>query len=184
MVRALKTGAVIEPRCMGSLIILPAKQAEHYGDYDYRDIYGANTILLQLGEVAFLAVLDDSCAALNLFSNQMKRITGPLSPIQLREVISHLAFLNIKLKYRPTFSTKVNPSECRVYIAAHIPDSLELEEYTAEEFGEYLYSNVSQINIPELLDNMENIKLGYYHFLFDENGKFIENSMDILDESK
>ena len=170
IVRAIKTGVSIENECLGSFCVLPAEVAEHYESYDYRDVYSANTILLRIGDIAFFAVLDDSCAALHFFSKHFKRITAPLSPLQLREVLSHFTLLNYKLKYRPVYFTKVDPNSGEIIIGAELPESMELEEHTCEEFGKIMYACVSDmieiIENPELSSNIENIKKGRYRFLF------------------
>ena len=81
IVRAIQTGTSIENECFGTTAILPAKVSDLYSNYDYRDTYAANTILLRINDIAFLSVLDDSCAAAHFFSGHFKRITGPLSPM-------------------------------------------------------------------------------------------------------
>jgi hypothetical protein len=186
IVRAIQTGAHIENECFGTTAILPAKVSDLYSRYDYRDTYGANTILLRIGDIAFLSVLDDSCAAAHFFSGHFKRITGPLSPIQLREVLSHLTLLNLKLKYRPEYQTKLDPQTGEVSIIATLPDKMELEEHTKEELGEILYSNVSEyaksMKSPDEEFNESNIRNGNYHFLFDEKGEFVANSMELAKE--
>lgn len=183
MIRAIQTGASIDNQCLGTFSILPAKVADHYGNYDYRDVYGANTMLLRIDDIAFCAVLDDSCAAHNFFSNYWEEINGALSPIQLREVLAHLTLLNRKLKYRPSFSTNLDTQTGELTINANIPETLELEVYTSEELGETLYAMVSEmieaINHPELINNIDNIKKGHYRFLFDKTGKFDTRSMDL-----
>jgi len=184
MVTALKNGNSISRECLGSLLVLPAKLSENYHDFDYRDIYEANTILLRMGDIAFLAVLDDSCAASNFFQNHFEKIDGPLSPIQLRETLSHLTLLNFKLKYRPQYGTKIDTNENKVTIVAELPEKLELDDFTSSEFGEILYSNtyemIEKINDERLNKNIENLKAGYFRFLFDENGKFMNNCMEIV----
>lgn len=185
MVRAVQSGASIEEDCLGSTAVLPATLADHYDNFDYRDTYAANTVLLRVADVAFVAVLDDSCAALNLFSDHFRRITGALSPIQLREVLTHLTLLNIKLKYRPRYLTKLDPRSGRVTICAILPETLEIKEHTREEFGEILYANVSEyvakIRSPDPHFNAKNVRSGNYHFLFDERGKFLTNSMERIE---
>lgn len=184
MVRAIQTGISISNECIGTTFVLPAKTAEHLDAYDYRDIYAANTILLRINDIAFIAVLDDSCAAMNFFSEHFKRLTSPLSPIQLREVLSHLTLLNYKLKYRPSYSTKLDATSGEVFIAAELPETLELEAHTRDELGEILYANVSkyvgEMPCSDTNFTKENILKGSYHFLFDENDKFISNSMDLI----
>jgi hypothetical protein len=189
MIRALQNGVSISNECLGSLVVLPAKTAEHLDKYDYRDVYAANTILLRINDIAFVAVLDDSCATLNFFSEHFKRLSEPLSPIQLREVLSHFTLLNSKLKYRPVYKTKIDPSTGEAVIIAQLPESMELESHTREEFGEILYANVEEYvdKMPssDISFTKENVLNGCYHFLFDENKKFISNSMDLIEmESK
>lgn len=181
MVRAELNGVEIHPDCYGSTIILPAKTGDHIEKYDYRDVYAANTILIRINDIAILSVLDDSCASSHFFSGHLDRITGQLSPIQLREVLSHLTLLNYKLKHRPKYYTRLSPTG-RVSIYAELPESMELEDHTREELGEILFANVFQYVEAGISDEegftSENIRKGGYHFLFNENGDFIENSME------
>jgi|TARA_R110002072_G_C7951147_1_gene533204 hypothetical protein len=181
MVRAIQGGVHIQPECFGTLLVLPAKTAEHIENFDYRDVYAANTILLRVGEVAFLAVLDDSCAASNFFSDHSKRLTGALSPLQLREVISHLTLLNLKLKWRPRYYTKAIRGE--FFICADLPEKMEINSHSREELGEIIFSNVSEymevVESGDLKFTKENVLSGNYHFLFDEKGRFINESMDL-----
>jgi hypothetical protein len=179
------TGAKIDANCFGTTIVLPAKESEYFQSYDYRDTYLANTLLLRIGYVAFLAVLDDSCASAHFFSNHLKRINAPLSPIQLREVLSHLTLLNSKLKYRPSYYTVTNSISNEVSISANLPERMELENHTRKEFGEILYANVSKyvenIETQDKYFNADNIRNGMYHFLFDENGEFIKKSLEPIE---
>ncbi len=183
VIRAIQTGISIDNQCLGTFSILSAKTGDHCGNYDYRDVYGANTMLLRINDVAFCAVLDDSCAAHNFFSSYWEKINGALSPIQLREVLAHLTLLNRKLKYRPSFSTRLDTQTGELTINADLPETPELEEYTSEEFGETLYGMASEmieaIDHPELTINIDNIKKGHYRFLFDKEGNFDSRSMDL-----
>lgn len=185
MVRATQNGVSISNECLGTTFVLPAKTAAHLDNYDYRDTYAANTILLRINDIAFFSVLDDSCAALNFFSGHIRRLTAPLSPIQLREVLSHLTFLNYKLKYRPSYHTKIDPGTGDVSIAANLPERLELEKYSRKEFGDILYANVSEyvnkMPSPDKNFTKDNIIKSNYQFLFDENGEFLTNSMDLIE---
>jgi hypothetical protein len=180
--RAVKTGANLNPNCFGTTLVLPAKESDNYQNIDYRDTCSANTVLLRVGEVAFLTVLDDSCASSHFFSNHLKKINAPLSPIQLREVLSHLTLFNSKLKYRPSYFTAVDSNNIKVSIFADLPNSMELESHTKEELGEILYANVSEfiekIDTPDENFTAENIRRGMFNFLFNEDGKFIKNSLE------
>lgn len=59
MARALITNVIIEPECIGTLLLWPAKQAEHIRDFDFKDNFDPNTILLRIGGVVIIAILDD-----------------------------------------------------------------------------------------------------------------------------
>lgn len=115
------------------------------------------------------------------FFDHSKRLTGPLSPLQLREVISHLTLLNWKLKWRPRYYTKAIRGE--FFICADLPEKMEINPHSREELGQIIFSNVSEyIEVVESRDpefTKENILSGNCHFLFDEKGTFINESMDI-----
>lgn len=187
LIRAIQSDIAISHDCLGTVLVLPAKQVNHIDNYDYRDVYAANTTLLRIDDIAFLAVLDDSCASAHFFRGQLERIKGPLSPLQLREVLSHLTLLNFKLKYRPTYHTKFDSVSGNFFISAELPEKMELDNHTSEEFGEILYANVADFveNMPHNDSSFteENVRRGFYHFLFDEKGNFLYHSMNLIDET-
>lgn len=184
LIRTLKTNIEFDERCFGSMIILPAATSPNYSQFDFSDTYASNTILLRIGDVAIVAVLDDSCASTHFFMPFIKKISGPCSPIQLREVLAHLTLINSKLKYRPRFFTKFERFNQNISISTELPENIEMDEFTQEEFGEILYSKVSdfigKIVSPEgHLVTEEIIKSGTYRFLLTPEGDFIANSMDL-----
>lgn len=184
MVRAVMAGHYIEPECFGSTFVFSAKDTNLQSGFDYRDMYIANTILLKLGDIAFIAVLDDSCYAANFFSDQTERISGPLSSLQLLEVLSHLTLINMKMKERPVYHTKVDPTNGEVSIGAKMPKNVELADFESSEFGEILFASIypyiGKIGTEDGLVTEDMIRSGHYRFLFDEQGKFVEDSMDTL----
>jgi len=184
LLRTLKTGVEMDERCLGSTIVLPAKVEQHYPQFDYCDTYASNTILLRIGDVAIVSVLDDSCASSYFFKPYLDKINGPCSPLQLREIMSHLTLLNNKLKYRPRFFSKFNRLQQEVSIYTDLPDVVELDKFTDEEFGEILFSKVSdyigKVISPDGEFNEQNVKSGKYHFLLGLDGNFIANSMEPL----
>ena len=66
--RSFYTKPELSKNVIGSLLILPTKTSKHYESYDYRDLYYAKTMFIQLGEIAFITVLNDSCASLSFVS--------------------------------------------------------------------------------------------------------------------
>jgi hypothetical protein len=91
---------------------------------------------------------------------------------------------NLKLKRRPSYHTIFDATLGEIFIDAQLPECMELEEYSREELGEILYANVSdyvnKIPTPDKNFTKENIVRGAYHFLFDEKGDFMFNSMDLV----
>ncbi|WP_415885000.1 hypothetical protein ACMXYO_10085 [Neptuniibacter sp. QD37_6] len=186
MVRAIKTGINIDPKCFGSLCILPAKTLKDRGDFDYKDMFISNTVLLQIEDIAFIAVLDDCCAALNVFGQQLHKISGKLSPIQIREVMSHFAYINLLLKERPVFQTVWRFDESEFVITAEIPEKCELDYDIETRMEDILAFNMHdffgkiQFKNGELF-SLESIEKGKSGFLFDERGDFVSDSMDTLE---
>lgn len=182
LIRTLKTGAEFDDHCYGSMIILPASVSSNYSQFDFCDTYASNTIMLRIGDVAIVSVLDDSCASSYFLQPYIKNITGHCSPLQLREVLAHLTLINNKLKYRPRFFTRFNRFKQSISIYTELPETMELDDYTNDEFGEILHSKISdffgKIICPNGNFTEENVKSGNYKFLFDLDGNFIPNSME------
>ncbi len=182
--RAFYTNVDLNKKALGSFLVLPAKVARHFENYDYADMYHARTILLRLEDIAFISVLNDSCGAINLAMHLIKKITGSLSPIQLREIFGRLAFGNIYLQERPSFFSDVNIKSGKIKISAYSPSKTSIGKYDPEEFGALLYFCCRDFFPSESTDQnnyiLQNLKLGKYTFLIDENEKFISTSMDLI----
>jgi hypothetical protein len=103
--RSFYTGAELDPTVLGSLLILPAKTGTAFGDFDYRDMHHGRTVLLRLGKIGIVSVLNDSCAAWNVLKGLLEKLNGPLSPSQFKELMAHMAFINLRLKERPVPSS-------------------------------------------------------------------------------
>jgi len=99
--RSVYTGAEVEPAVLGSLFVFETRK-EGFEPFDYADV-SSGALMIRLGSLGIVAVLNDASAALNLESQVLfPSISGPLSPMQLREVLARVAYLNLRLKYRPT----------------------------------------------------------------------------------
>ena len=105
--RAFYTGCDVEREVLGTILVLPAKVRPHLESFDYGDITGAQTVLLRINETAIIAVLNDSQAALTIYYDELDKIGGPLSPLQLREIAARFASINVQLAERPKFSSRV-----------------------------------------------------------------------------
>jgi hypothetical protein len=142
VVRSFDTGALLEPGVMGSLLVLVAQTGTAYGDFDFKDLYGPKTMILRLGEVAFVVALADACIALNMMSyiaGKIDSVKGVLSPGQLREVTAHMAFLNLHLRERPQFSSLFQGQEGRYIIQAKVPKMLALGPTQPSDLGSVMY---------------------------------------------
>lgn len=179
--RSFYTGAQFTEEAMGSIYFGAAKIISGHESFDYFDLYDARSVMIRLDDVFFVAVLNDSNAAYSKFvqAGYAGRITGALSPLQLREVFSHFAFINSKLKYRPVFSTQFDQNS-KLTIVGQRPSSIELE-YAAGDIAEIFYACVapivSRLTQPNAQDMLLQIKAGRWTFLFDESGHFLENQV-------
>jgi hypothetical protein len=79
--------------------VLPAKVRPHFEGFDFIDLTAAQTMLLCIGDVAIIAVFNDSQAALSVANEDLdSKIGGPLSPVQLRELTARLASINLQVE--------------------------------------------------------------------------------------
>ena len=178
--RSFYTMCPMDPKVHGSLLVLPAQTQDHYEHFDYGDLYFAKTVLLRLGDAAFITVLNDSCAAWNVCQATLERITGALSTLQLRELTAHFAFVNLNLKDRPTYYSGTDATGV-LRMSASLPDHVNFEDPLNVTLGTVVYGLCKEIistlkNADE--DNLhDHVKQGRYTFLFDSEGRFIQNSM-------
>ncbi|WNG44874.1 hypothetical protein F0U60_12805 [Archangium minus] len=131
LARSFFTESIIEKGAMGSLLILPAERAdEMFRPFDFADFYGPNSILLRLDDVCFVAVLDDGCGVNNFYLEHIQRVSAPLLPVQLREVLGEMSCIAANLKERPTFHSRFEGS--RHIIGAQTPARPELRNPLVE----------------------------------------------------
>ncbi len=180
--RSPYTGCVLNRTALGSFFLFPAESPPGGESFDYVDLYAAQTVLVRLGDIACVCVLNDSCAAMNFLHEDFKRISGPLSPLQLREWMARAALINIKLKRRPRFVSTFNEQTGECAISADLPEKPELEPWSPAEFGALHYAACK--DILALMDNSDieaikkHVQDGRYTFLFDDEGRFRTNSME------
>lgn len=179
--RAFYNGSKFDVTALGSFVLLPCKEDDLIGQFDYADLTEAQTVLLRVGDIAFLAVLNDSCAAWNLMQNDLRRITAVPSGVQLRELMVHLAWINLRLEERPRFASRFSTKDQHFTISAELPDKINLRAADNKEFGALLYKTLNEVaaNMPELNnpETRDHIREGRWRFLFRPDGSFIENSI-------
>ncbi len=178
--RSFYSRPAIEPEVLGSLLVLPAKTAAHYEAFDYGDLYLAQSVLLRIDDICFIVVLNDSNAVLSALLEGLNGISGPLSPIQLREIFVRFAYANLRLKNRPRFASALD-EEKGFRIVARRSSSIEFEPGNAADYGKMLYSATKPIldhmHNPDIDQIKQRVREGNMTFLFDDKGKFIKSSM-------
>jgi hypothetical protein len=181
VVRSFYNGCVVEKEALGSFLRMQVTQQGSRDRFDFSDLYVAQTMVLSIDECVLFGVFDDSGGALSQLYPTLKRINGPLSHIQVREVLAELAFLNVSIKERPTFHTECNLSveKCRMFATRptldFVPVDLQLRgrllRHALYNIPEGMQFNVDRSEVIEAID------AGTMTFLFDEKGDFIKESM-------
>ncbi len=177
--RSIYSKCKITPEVLGSICLFPMKTGSQFEDFDFVDLYPAQSVLIKSGQMGVVAVLNDSGAANIGFEPISKKISGALSNIQLREILSHLSTINMHLKHRPKYSTLCDLSSGEALITASIPEDFEIERPYYETFGGLLHFTCGNIIRQSRIPNMEaflaKIKEGNHTFLFNGDGTFKEN---------
>jgi len=127
-----------------------------------------------------VCILNDSCACFSLEKDRLfTRIKGPLSPLQIREVMTRLGYLNLLIKKRPRFHSEFIDGSYR--ISATHPDKIEVNEWDPKEYGRALNfacaGQLDRCRNPDIETIKEHVQNGRYTFLFDQNGDFINKQM-------
>lgn len=175
--RSFYTKCKLDPKIQGTLYILPAEISDEFEEFDYIDLYAAKTMLVRLGNIAIIHVLDDSCAVMNLHFETLKKITHPLSHLQLRELTATFAHANIDLVERPSFYSEFDRASNTCKITADIPKNNNFADFNLEEYGSIMYycfkDFIEAIPFAERGEVESHIKKGDYTFLFDKDGNLI-----------
>jgi hypothetical protein len=182
--RCFYSGCRLDPGVTGSLLILPFHAANDSGVFDYGDLHFFQTAMIRLGDTALIAVFNDAMGASNLFNETLARIEGPVSEVQVREIMVRLAFLNFRIKERPVFWFEVNGETNEYRLRAKHPDVVEMtepDEWAPKLYGRMLHDALGrrfpEMRTPSLTANelKEFMKAGKATFLFDDAGRFIKN---------
>lgn len=181
MARQDYTNAIVSPMTTGSIFIMSAIQHESIDRFDFSDNKSGMSIMLRLDEFCIVCVLNDACGSYNIFLNTFSKIKGRLTPTQIREVFTHMTYINIHLKKRPNFHSAFSP-DGKYHIEVTTPQQAEIVGQEDEEIslGELLH-HVCQGFIGEVENReeiLQQIKEGKRRYLFNEKGDFIDYSKD------
>lgn len=126
--RSHYTGIAFDVPDIGTLMVLPAATASGTPMFDYADVYLGRAVMIRIGEVAMLAVMNDSSIVLDSFPRAQQvlkdRRTKPLEPLQLRELYAGLVWRNLCLQTRPNFSTVLVP---KPHFSVDYPSSIRFD---------------------------------------------------------
>jgi hypothetical protein len=173
--RSAYSGAAIDERVFGSMLILPASTKEENDNFDYMDSVPAQCAMIQVGEICIFAVLNDSAACQALFAPWLKKISGALTSFQLKEIFAHMVFLNMHIKQRPVYHSGLTARGYEINV--DLPETLELADKTQQvvTVGELLHNYIGPLlpeSFPDREAILQSIKEGKRQFLLNEEGEF------------
>lgn len=181
LVRSALSRSEVNVEATGSFLTLPVDMASVTGGFDYADVFGPQTLMMRFDDCAVFVVFDDTGAALNCIHPKLAKITGPLSDVQLREVLAELAYINMLLKTRPTYKTSAElETEILKFVATR--PQLALKDPDLALRGKVLRAvlggGVNQIRVEghTPAEISAAVDAGTVTFLFDGEGRFIEKS--------
>jgi hypothetical protein len=185
VVRAYYTGAKIDPRIMGSVFVLAAKQGPRFREFDYADLFSSKVSFIQLRGVAMFCVLDDAYGTYSLMKDALiSKITGPMSTIQLHEIMARIAFASSLVAPHPRFFTDV--LEGVPHISVELPEHVVPAKSDPARLGALMYHLCGELLETYAGNNKEfvteNLREGRWTFVFDANGRFVADSMDEIVE--
>lgn len=193
MARSIYTNVNIEKSVYGSMFIYAISDAIDEGEkYDYIDLYRTGTILLRLGSFCIICVIDDSKIVSHLIKSRTKRITGKLNFLQMRELYSRVTYENLRIIDKPKYFTTTRDKDNYIGIHASINNKIKISSHNELSFGNLMYKLVKgyifKPENPELKIKMQEqvqaVKNGQFTYLFDSQGKFLNNSAFKVEDEK
>ncbi len=179
VVRCFYIPTVVEAEVFGSMLVLPCHEQISCDHFDFGELHIAQTMMLRLGSTAIVMVFNDSTGAFSFFQeSKFDKITGPISELQAREIMTDLAMLNLHLKERPVYHSELDLINKRHRIVARLP-SLELEDWNYELRGQLMWNAFRHAwkQLPFAGSTEDEVKkavvTGRLTVLFDDKGNFI-----------
>lgn len=184
MMRQHYTRAQICDRVYGSLIVLEGLPEVAKGDFDYLDNLNSQTVMIRVGRIIVFAVLNDSKICQSVYEEFISRISGPLSPVQTRELFARFRYLNQNLKERPRYYTAIDRKKGH-RIKAHIPNHIQILPHEQQRVSlfqlmRFYLEDIMPVNLPNRQQLLEDIEAGRAQFIFDENFNFFNTETPIV----
>lgn len=184
--RAHFTNAIINKNVFGSILIFKALEGDNVESFDYVDSSISRCILLKINQFCILSCFDDGKAGLSFISENLNKLKGNLHPLQLRELLAHLSYINVNLTERPNFQSKYTKTSH--IIEAKIPENsptLIAQEHQQFQIGDFLATFADSYlgdfkDKEKILAEMKEGKRGY---LFDINGDFYDMTKTVTNIS-
>jgi hypothetical protein len=183
LIRSIYINQEIHEDVIGSVCVFRVKKEDHFSWYDYHDLYSPRSVMIRIDDVGVVAVLNDAGAANIVFDENIQKISGPLSPLQLREVLAHFSYINELLKNRPRFATLMVYGD-QLKMIAEVPAIFMLNEKNNQQLGTVMEACcgpvLRQIRVPDVEELMEKVRKAEWSSLFYDDFGFQHNSMDLL----
>ena len=158
--------------------MLPASSEDNV-TFDYADIFAARAVMIRVGETYVFAVLDDATGAFNHLLPYLQRITGPITVLQAREILAHLAAVALHINPRPRFHTWVDETGA-IQITADVPEYLSVDPIPPSTLGALMEHVLG--DLVSQLDSTGSLRAALRHaqlsFLFDNNGDFVNTARE------
>lgn len=140
--RAAIFGTKVLEDVIGSIYVVPISNLEDVGEFDYRDNYVSQTVMIRIREIAIIAVLNDSGAIISMIYDRIFPKTPP-NACQLAEILSDFQAAALHLQNRPSYGTRIQVENSSFEIFANLPDKREIAPYDPAIKGEFLWLNVT-----------------------------------------
>lgn len=172
------TGVGAEPEVLGSFLMFRAKLENRVEMFDFRSYTASKTMSLTLGDMFFVVCLDDAGMVRQCRQSRLSRISGPLSPLQRREMLALFGYTRLVLKQLPTFRTMIDSAVGQVTIASDVPryvQAVENDQLWGDILDTVCGDILDRIDQPDIEEVRGHIRRGEWSFLVDGNGHFIES---------
>ena len=170
----------VAPGVVGSMQFFKIADEAVADSFDYADLTNEQTVIVQVDDFAMVAVLNDAGAANLAWRDLWPAIGGgPISTLQLREVMARLGAANSDLQNRPVFGTAYQAARGEIALYADHDATPAFAPLNRERYGALLFDSVKghlghlQIDgerDPEKVEAM--IRSGRTSFLLDLHGRF------------
>ncbi|EHK8987313.1 hypothetical protein ACEUYU_004451 [Vibrio vulnificus] len=192
MARSIYTDTKIDRKVYGTMYIYECDSLDHGEAFDYIDLYGTSTVLVRLGGLCLICAIGDSQIVRHLLKSRTDRITGKLNFLQMRELYSRLTYEYLRIIDKPKFFSIGNFEDKFLCIMSSVKQDIRISNHDESLLGSIMYKLVENYIFkpthPELVEKMnfqvEAVKNGQWTYLFDSEGKFLEDSEFIIDDEE